>query len=589
MSNIKYAIVYLTLDPDYAKFNNLPVKLPILAQDFQKARETNKIPLEVIIRGLEAQTEVDKNNKYYISYLTYYYYEAFKKYLNQGDFDKAKSFLDKAAKINPDYRLYFYTGLYFKSLGNYELAELNLKQALKEKPNFAYGYFELGNLMFERGIYDEALENYMKSIEYEKDFSLSYLKIGDVYMENARYEEAASYYKKCIENDKEFIPAYERLGVVLNMMQRFKEAHIIHQKAIAIDDKTYEIYYNDAHSLAKLAEHNKAVEALEKALKIQETDYILHELALEYKNVGRYLEAVKTEERALEKADYENVDMIKLTLLKLSVIIEDSKRVSDYYNSLVNTKYYEPARNLKLLFDISQGDVKSVIKNLSENQILDFGSLLERLHNIDYYLNKLENFADPIITDSLLESINELGEIDPFILADNLNEKGIREEYVNWLTENTIFPKDVPLGIELITNSLLLCGFNYGLSERVSTILSKLLWKDGNGLAFGRLLLKFYQDRIFGEKLPLEDFIKENIEEIKDMSFYFAQIIANYEEFLMDFDSMLEFQIKNFEEALYVFLSMARLEITIEEINSETFLDEKVKTIALFVSFLNQL
>ncbi len=60
LNNIKYAIVYLDLDPDYAKLNNLPVKLPLLAEDFQKARATNKIPLEYILRGLEAEVEVNK-------------------------------------------------------------------------------------------------------------------------------------------------------------------------------------------------------------------------------------------------------------------------------------------------------------------------------------------------------------------------------------------------------------------------------------------------------------------------------------------------------------------------------------------------
>lgn len=52
--NIK-AIVYLPLDPDKAKQNNLPVKLPVLAEDLPRIVEEDRIPLDVVLRGLEAQ------------------------------------------------------------------------------------------------------------------------------------------------------------------------------------------------------------------------------------------------------------------------------------------------------------------------------------------------------------------------------------------------------------------------------------------------------------------------------------------------------------------------------------------------------
>ena len=590
LNNIKYAIVYLDLDPDYAKLNNLPVKLPLLAEDFQKARATNKIPLEYILRGLEAEVEVNKNNKYYLSYLVYYYYEAFKKCLYEENYEMAETYLNKAKEIYLDYRYYFYTGLYLKKLGNYEMAELNLKQCLKEKPNFAYGYFELGNLMFERKIYDEAIDNYSKAVEIEKDFTLGYLKIADVLIENARYEEAINYLQKCIEIDKNFISAYERLGVIFNVLQRYNDANYIHQKALEIDENNFQIYYNNAHSLARLARHHEAIESLEKALKLQETDYVLHELCLEYKNMGRYLDAIEVEERALEIAQEENINLIRITLLKLALIVEDEERFKKYFNSLHGTEFYQAALHLKILFDLSQGKINEVKETLLQNEeIVGFGLLFERLDNLDYYLDKLETNLDNEIADSIMESINEFGMIDPFLLSDNLEARGIKSEYLNWLKDLSDNPKPSPEGLEIVINGLLLSGFNYGLSERVAVALSRYLWKDGNGLAFGRLLLRFYQDRVFGDKASLEVFIEENIEEIKDMSFYFARIFAQYDDYLMDFDSLLEFEIKDFIDALKVFISAVRIEISKEEVSIEKFKDEKVRKLMIFIDALNRL
>lgn len=589
LSNIKYAIVYLNLDPDYAKLNNLPVKLPLLVEDFQEARVTNKITLDQIIRGLEAEVEVNKNNKYYISYLVYYYYEAFKKYLHDENFEMAKTYLDKAKNVYPDYRQYFYTALYFKKLGNYEMAELNLKQCLKEKPNFAYGYFELGNLMFERKIYDEAIEYYSKSVEIEKNFTLGYLKIADVLIENGRCEEAITFLQKCLEIDKNFIPAYERLGVVFNILQRYKDANYIHQKALEIDDNNFQIYYNNAHSLARLARHHEAIESLEKALKIQEADYVLHELCLEYKNIGRYLEAIEVEERALEIAQKENINLIRITLLKLALIVEDEERFNKYFNSLKGTEFYQAALHLKILFDLSQGKIDEVKELLQNDEILGFGMLFERLDNLDYYLDKLEAIMDQNIADSIIDSINEYGMIDPFLLSDNLEARGIKSEYLKWLKDLSNAPKESPKGLEIVINGLLLSGFNYGLSERVAVALSRYLWKDGNGLAFGRLLLRFYQDRVFGDNAPLEVFIEENIEEIKDMSFHFARIFAKYDDYLMDFDSLVEFEMKDFIDALKVFLSAVRIEVSKDELVSGIFKDEDIRKLLVFINALNRL
>lgn len=590
MKKVKYAIVYLNIDPNYAKMNNLPVKLPVLAEDFQEARKSNKISLDIILRGLEAQYEVEPKNEYYKSYLIFYYYEAFKKYLNEGNFEEAKLYLERAREKHPDYRFHFYTGLYFKKLENFELAELHLKQCLKEKPNFAYGYYELGNLMYERKIYDEAFEYYSKSVELEKDFTLGYLKMADVYLENGRFEEAGIFLQKCIEIDNRFFPAYERLGVVFNMLQRYKDAHEVHKKALEIDPNHYEIYYNDAHSLSKLGKHQEAIKMLEKAADLNEVDYVLHELALEYKNVGRFIEALEIEERALEIATKENLNLIALTALKLSVIIEDKEHVEKYFNDLQNEpELSKSALNFKILFELSQGNVEAVKQILHHNHSLGFSQLYEKLDNIDNYVNKLEEFADEKISASIFESIDEYGNIDPLLLSNNLEKRGIKGDFVNWLVEDSKNPKKYPSGIELLTNGLYLSGFNYGLSERVATILSYYLWKDGEGLAFGRLLLRFYQDRILGDSLNFDAFIEENVEEIKDMSFHFAQMFTNYEENLMDFDTLLEFEINTFEDALKVFLSMYRIEATKEEISEVEFTDSNTKYIILFILNLNSI
>lgn len=588
LSNLKYALVYLDLKPGYAKINNLPVKLPLLVQDYKKALENNKIPLETILRGLEAQYEVQPN-EYYASYLVFYLYEKFKKLMEEEDLKGAETYLRKAASIIKDYRFHFYYGLLLKKQQQEELSEMELKQCLKENPNFAYGFYELGNLMLERKVYDEALDNFMKAIEVKKDFILSYLKIADVYMENGRYEEALDFLNQLLKIDKNFSPAYLRLGVIYNQLQRYKDAYLILSKATELEDVSFEIFYNLSYTLQKLGRHREAKINIEKALEKSKEDFILHEYSLILKNLGFFQEAIEIEEQAYEIANEDNKDLILITLLKLSTIIEDAERVEKYYKLVQKEEMENSAKLFYFFSTLSQNNIKDAKYILEQNKnILYFESLIEKLNNIDFYIDKLENMADERISDSILKSINEEGSVDGEKLSKYLKENGYDGISLTWLKEDNLQEaKSKPEGVGILTNSLLLSGFNYALSERVNNMIANLLWKDGEGLAFSKLLQKFYIDRVFGEKTPLAIFLEQNLEELKDMNYKLSKLLVDYDIIAIDYDSLLEMKMKNFEDAIKVFISAFRLDLKKSYIENDEFKDKNVKSIVEFVLNLN--
>jgi tetratricopeptide (TPR) repeat protein len=593
MKEKKFGIVYLKIEPEYAKTNNLPVKLPILLEDYDKAFRENRLDLNIILRGLEAQMKVknDENKKeYYTSYLIFYYYEAFKLSMQDKEYEEAKKYLEKAKNVFHDYRYHFYNALYLKELGHLEFAELEFKQALDMNKEFSTGYYELGNLMFERKIYDEALEYYEKSLEIEKEFLLPYLKIADIYMENARYEDSINYLNECIKLDKEFIPPYVRLGVIFNLLQRYNDANIIHNKALEITRENPEIFYNNAFSLTKLGRYNDAIFNLEKAFELNPKDYVLHELSMAYKNLGMFYESYETEIQALESAEEENKIMILISLLKLSCIMEDVENFYYYYNLVIKTPYFLSAHTFKMFFELSierVEEAKIAIDELNKNGL--FINLKNRIEKISDIIDYLEKNVNVFVSEVLFESFDEDGQLLPEDMSDNLVKRGFKGEYLSWLKDKSFKAKNKPEGLFLLTNSLILSGFNYALSERMSSAISGYLWKDGEGLAFSKLLLRFYHDRIFGENSPLEIFIEEVIEEVKDMNYKYARIITDYEDFLMDYDSICEYKINNLEDALKIFLSAVRIDLSLDEIKTDFFADENAREILRFVGVLNKI
>ncbi|MBM7560070.1 tetratricopeptide repeat protein [Marinitoga litoralis] len=582
---LKYAIVYLDLKPEYAKLYNLPIKMPILVDDMKKVSDNNKLPLDVILRGLEAQYEVSKDD-YYKSYLVYFYYEAFKNYLNKNDFENANFYLNKAKELGgEDYRFHFYRSLLLKKSEQEELAELELKESIVKNPNFYLGHFELGNLMFERKLYDEALEAYNNALELNPEFVIPHLKIADIYIENGLFSEAIEELNEILKKDPNFSAAYVRLGILFNQLQRYEDAMYIQEKGLSKDPENYELLYNIAFTYSKLGNHIEATKKLEKAAKLYEKDVILHELAISYKNIGEYLKAFETAKKALEIASDENKNLILLFLVKLSAIIGDLDQTEYYFKMLKDTEFEVSAKTFYMFSLLSNDDIEHAKKiSLELNSYGLYGNLAVIIDNIDTYLNYLESISNKLYTDALLESFDEYGDIDKLGLYRNLKKNNI--DIIELVKDEVNEKID---GVELILNALLLSGIDYGLSERISTLLANFIWKDGKGLLISRFLLRYYQDRAFGNFSTLDVFVNDIIEEMRDLHFELARLISEYDINIIDFDELLDYPTNSFEDIIKILLSYMHIKPTIDEIENSEFSDIKTKNILEWASKLDNL
>ncbi|MEJ5257228.1 MAG: tetratricopeptide repeat protein [Fervidobacterium sp.] len=333
MDKIK-AIVYLPIKPEIAKKLNLPVKLPVLAEDLLLVTDQNNIPIDVIVRGLEEQFNVEKD-EYWKSYLVYFYYEKFKILLNAKQYDDAQELLNKVKSIAVDYRYNFYSALLQAKLGNYDLAEIEFKQSLALNPNFSLAYYELGNLLFAKKDYDEAVDAYTKAYQIDPNFLLPLLKIGDTYMELGQLDDAEIVYNSIIQKLEsqplaseglEFQPmpeAYLRLGVLYNIRNQYEKAEKTFRKGLQ-SAKMPEITYNLAYTLTKLGKHFEAYKMLYELSKEYETPEVLNELGILQRRLGLYEEAYTTFEKIQEDFP-ENFERIQFYVGK--------KRFDDEYEN----------------------------------------------------------------------------------------------------------------------------------------------------------------------------------------------------------------------------------------------------------------
>ena len=124
---------------------------------------------------------------------------------DQGDYDKAIEYLDKAIELDPNY-----ANAYYNRARNhdrkyyYEDAISDYSRAIELDPEFAWAYVNRGWVYSAMGDYDQAIRNYTKGIELDPSDKLAFYDRGDIYLYQGNYELAVDDYTKAINIDPDY-------------------------------------------------------------------------------------------------------------------------------------------------------------------------------------------------------------------------------------------------------------------------------------------------------------------------------------------------------------------------------------------------
>jgi tetratricopeptide (TPR) repeat protein len=352
---MSYAIVYLPLKPKIAKSQNLPLKLPVLAEDLPSIEEENTIPLSIILRGLRAQWRA-KKDAYYASYLRYFVFEAFKEALKNNRMAEAAQLLQESLEYSKeDYLYHFYNGLFFKKSGDYGQAETELRKASAMNLANPMVTFELGQLLFELDDLDNALEQFTNTLERDKRFTPAYVACGDIFHRVADYNAAVGFYQKAIEIAPTFVPPYIRLGVIYNKKQNFEKAKIFFEKGLKQDTENFQLHYNISFTYMRLKQPLLSIEHLKKCLEIDsKVVSVYNELGIIYKNLGFFDDALVILKEGLETED----DLtLKWHLMQVYAILQQFQKAEDFLQEIARSDHsvdmsdYRDALNKEMSID----------------------------------------------------------------------------------------------------------------------------------------------------------------------------------------------------------------------------------------------
>ncbi|CAF0730650.1 unnamed protein product [Adineta steineri] len=285
-----------------------------------------------------------------ISEQAHYYNRLGGIYLNQGDYEKAIRYCEKALEIrkktlsanHPDLAFsYNNIGSVCDEMGEYSQALLAHEKALeiREKtlpsnhPDLATSYNNIGLVYMNMGEYSKALSFYEKALEIDQkslppnhpSLATSYCNISSVYDKMGDYSQALSYHEKALEIDQKNLPSnhpslatsYNNIGLVYEHTGEYSQALSYHEKALEIREKTLpanhphlaSVYNNIGRVYDNIGEYSKALSYHEKALEIKQKTLPSNHpsLATSYSNIGsvydkmgEYPQALSSHEKALE-------------------------------------------------------------------------------------------------------------------------------------------------------------------------------------------------------------------------------------------------------------------------------------------------
>jgi tetratricopeptide (TPR) repeat protein len=234
--------------------------------------------------------------------------------LRTGRTEDAITQFKKAVEIHDDYAMaHNNLGNALLRLGRVEESLAHLQKALEINPNYAEAQNNLGNTLVQMNRWEEAAAHYTRALELDPRYAEAHNNIGALFLQLGRVTDSFIHLQKALEIDPDQSDAHSNLGNTLLKMGRMDEAIAHYDRALEINPSNINAQNNLAWLLATSAEPRirngpRAVELAERADRLTRSGnaVISATLAAAYAETGRFADAVRIAERALQLATNSN-------------------------------------------------------------------------------------------------------------------------------------------------------------------------------------------------------------------------------------------------------------------------------------------
>jgi tetratricopeptide (TPR) repeat protein len=227
-----------------------------------------------------------------------------------GKTEEALAEYREALRINPDYiSAHNNLGLALAGLGKTEEALAEYREALRIDPNCAEAHNNLGNVLVVQGKPVEAVAHYREALRINPHYVQAHSNLGLALAGLGKTAEAIAEYREAGRINPEYAEAHYDLGVLLAAQGKTEEARAEYQEAVRWRPEWPQALRKLAWLLA--TDENGGVRNAGQAVQLaerlcggagQQQADALEVLAAAYAEAGRFSEAIRVAQKALELA-----------------------------------------------------------------------------------------------------------------------------------------------------------------------------------------------------------------------------------------------------------------------------------------------
>ena len=232
------------------------------------------------------------------------------------------------SKIKPNYDLHNIYAVILFQLKRYDDAILQWQNAIKLKPDYHFGYNNLGNAFLLKNDLNQALLNYEEAIKINPDYHEAIYNKANIFLKLKDFSNALKYYDKVLSLKNDYFPAHQGKAIVYKKIEKFDEAINQWEKVISLNPDNENAYVQKGDILFDKNMLKDALNDYEKAYSINPNKPFL---------LGSI---IYTKTRMCE---WEGLDKI---ITEFKSKIEKNTKVSPPYTAL--TIFDDPSIHLKI-------------------------------------------------------------------------------------------------------------------------------------------------------------------------------------------------------------------------------------------------
>jgi len=200
------------------------------------------------------------------------------------------------ANVDANYVL----GLCYLHTQNYDDARRSFAQMYGVPPDSAQAHLFLARMLLRQGYDPIAEQNALRAAAMDPKLPLVHYLLGEFYLYKSDVQKAIEEFETEQKLNPAYAGTYDRLGDSYSRLNRYDDAQRALQRAILLDATATGPYILMGKVLIKKKDFASAASYLEKALRMDPSNYMSHHLMGEaYRGLGRTADA----ERELKKAE----------------------------------------------------------------------------------------------------------------------------------------------------------------------------------------------------------------------------------------------------------------------------------------------